>query len=192
MNTEELIKIWNNNFPNFPPVPSELKNRFKERWLRIHTLPKSKRYPENEGEYNEILQRHNLILSDLFRRNHQYFLITFHYGYKSEGLTKDKKLQKLNLQRNLWCSFKADEFDNDSFYWHAYFDEHIWKEHLFDALFRLVIDDEVENVMFFSTEKNILYHPYDGGADIFFINSELRDFYKDKYKDWLSKHPLEL
>jgi len=57
MHTEEIEKLWNKNFSNFPPVPSELKNYFKDRWLRIHTLPESKRYPENENEYAVIIKR---------------------------------------------------------------------------------------------------------------------------------------
>ena len=77
-----------------------------------------------------------------------------------------------------------------NFFWHIYFDTKIWKEDSVNELFRLVANDEVPNVMFFSVEKQIVYHPYDGGSDIIFDNSQLRDFYKEKYKDWLSKHPL--
>ena len=95
--TTELEKGWNENFPDFPLIPSELKNHFQDRWLRIHSLPESKRHPENADEYVEILRRHNLILTDLFGRSHQYFLITFTYGYESEELLKDKELCDLNL-----------------------------------------------------------------------------------------------
>lgn len=193
MTGEELTEHWDNNFPDFPPEANQLKFKFNERWFRIHTLPESKRYPENEDEYNEIFRRHNLILSDLFGLDQTYYLLTTGFGYKRENLPKNKKVQKLGLQKNYWRHFLTDDDkDFEPFYAYLYFDERLWIENSMDKLFRLVTDEEAYEVMFFSVRKKILYHPYDGGADIILKNSELRDFYKEKYKDWLSKHPLGL
>ncbi|WP_078592168.1 DUF3885 domain-containing protein [Streptomyces pseudogriseolus] len=35
-----------------------------------------------------------------------------------------------------------------------------------------------------------LYHPYDGGADVFLTSPEERDRMRDRHADWLSSHPL--
>jgi hypothetical protein len=191
MTGEELTKQWNKMFPDFPPVAAELKHFFKERWFRIHTLPESKRYAENKSEYNEILNRHNVILSDLFSADHSYILLS-EYGSESKEPVTDKRIEKLNLQKNYRLSLQADDDDSEHFYSHFYFDSKCWEENSLNDLFLLIADDEIRNIMLFSIEKSIVYHPYDGGADIFFKNSELRDIYKEKYINWLSKHPLGL
>ena len=190
---EELTKRWEKNFSNLLPIAYELKNEFNDRWFRIHTLPESKRYPENEGEYHEIFRRHNLILSDLFGTNQQFVLITMGFGFNDKTIAADEKLKDLGFQNNFWISIDvSDETDKVPYFWNLFYDELKWKESLLNNLFRLVINDEIREVMLFSTEQNFVYHPYDGGADIIFQNSVLRDKYKEKYKDWLSKHPKGL
>ncbi|MGW0757697.1 DUF3885 domain-containing protein [Streptomyces sp. NPDC002814] len=37
-----------------------------------------------------------------------------------------------------------------------------------------------------------IHHPYDGGADVFLATSEDRDRMRDRYGDWLSRHPSGL
>ena len=56
-------------------------------------------------------------------------------------------------------------------------------------LFRLVACDEVGNILIISTTKNVVYHPYDGGADVILPSSEMRDILREEYKEWLSSHP---
>jgi hypothetical protein len=50
--------------------------------------------------------------------------------------------------------------------------------------------------MFFSVFENYkatgLFAPYDGGVDMILENSEQRDEFKAKYKDWLSSYPQGL
>lgn len=193
MKSNELTQSWNDNFPNFLPIAHKLKEKFSERWFRIHTLPESKRYPENEQEFDEIFRRHNLTLTDLFGTSQKYFLLTNSYGLSLEKIKREAKLVKLNLQKNYWQSVNIVEDDEfEPYYWHIYFDEKDWAEGSLDGLFRLVANDAVGGVTLFSADKKVAYHPYDGGADIIFDNSNLRDFYKDKYKDWLSIYPSGL
>ncbi len=188
MSVKELTKSWQQNFQHFPPIAHELKHSYSERWFRIHTLLDSKRYAENQREYEEIFNRHNFIVSDLIGIESSFFLLSASYRMINEKPTQDKRLVKLNLQSDYWrniCPFE----DTAEICWDIYFDELIWKENSLDDLLRLVADDEIRNVMFFSVRENLIYHPYDGGADIILKTKELRDFYKSKYKDWLSKHP---
>lgn len=132
-------------------------------------------------------------MSDLFGVNHSYLLLTTGYSTNAKKPSKDKKLERLNLQTNLWLSISiAEENDEKPFYWHIYFDKKNWEAKSVNKLFLLIADDKIRNIIFYSFEKNIVYHPYDGGADLIFENSQLRDFYKEKYKDWLSNLPSGL
>lgn len=193
MQNEELTNLWNVSFSDFLPIAYELKNKFNERWLRIHALPGSKRYPENEDEYDEIFRRHNLILADLFGADHSFLLITMGYGFNKDSISEEMKLKDLGLQKNFWMSIDVShEDDKESYYLNLFYDELKWRNNLLNNVFRLVADEKIREIMLFSIERNIVYHPYDGGADIIFENSILRDKYKEKYKDWLSNHPKGL
>lgn len=193
MTNEKLSKHWNAGFPDCLPIAYELKNKFSKRWLRIHALPESKRYADNEKEYAEILRRHNFILSDLFDADHSFVLLSKGYGLNINVISEDKKLKVLGLQKNFWLSINvSDETDEENYFWNLFYDEIKWRENSFNNLLRLVADDEINEIMFFSIENNIIYHPYDGGADIILKDSILRDKYKEKYRDWLSNHPKGL
>ena len=63
--------------------------------------------------------------------------------------------------------------------------EKTWKSQDFDAILKEMADDEVR-YFFVGQIQNCLIAPYDGGVDIILKDTETRDFYKEKYKDWLS------
>ena len=63
--------------------------------------------------------------------------------------------------------------------------EKTWKSQDFDAILKEIADDEAR-YFFVGQVQNCLIVPYDGGVDIILKDTETRDFYKEKYKDWLS------
>ena len=60
-----------------------------------------------------------------------------------------------------------------------------WNQHQYDTVLSAVADDQIR-FFFLSIEKNIIIAPYDGGIDFIMKDTETRDFYKSKYKEWLS------
>jgi hypothetical protein len=62
VDTGALTKLWHQRWPGCSKMPYELRG-VHDRWVRFHTLPASKRYPETEYEYEYeyeyILGRHN-------------------------------------------------------------------------------------------------------------------------------------
>lgn len=40
------------------PLPFLLRENIKSSWFRIHSLPQSKRYPENDTDWNILMARH--------------------------------------------------------------------------------------------------------------------------------------
>ena len=61
-----------------------------------------------------------------------------------------------------------------------------------DALLRAVADYELVNVILADRDLNWLYHPYDGGADVYARDAAQRDRLLGKHAEWLSSHPLGL
>ncbi|MGW6733237.1 DUF3885 domain-containing protein [Streptomyces sp. NPDC055013] len=57
-----LSALWQRQFPKGPPIAHELRAAYSDRWVRFHSLPDSKRYPESEDEYAIVLHRYNTVL----------------------------------------------------------------------------------------------------------------------------------
>lgn len=56
---EDVAARWAEVFGECQPIGYVCREALPARWLRIHSLPKSKRYPDTEPEYQELLRRHN-------------------------------------------------------------------------------------------------------------------------------------
>jgi hypothetical protein len=65
MSPEDLLSYWRRTYGDAPLVGHALRERFPQRWLRIHNLPDAKRYAETEDERREILRRQNELFSEL-------------------------------------------------------------------------------------------------------------------------------
>jgi hypothetical protein len=59
MPDEDLLRRWEETWPAHRPYADELRSAYPERWVHFHSLPQSKRYPENEDEYAIVLDRYN-------------------------------------------------------------------------------------------------------------------------------------
>ena len=71
-----MLNQWQHQFPGSEPVAHRLRTAFPSRWVRFHSLPESKRYPEGEGEYATVLGRHNRILGHLLGSGRAVVLLT--------------------------------------------------------------------------------------------------------------------
>jgi hypothetical protein len=194
MTPAEFNDYWQQHYPNSPPIGHLLRQAYEDRWFRIHTLPESKRYPETEEDYQEILRRHNMLLSDLLGENGEFVLITTGYsGTPNPAPPYPEHLSTIGLQEHLMTSPTPKDYEeDDQDYWHFYMSERVWKPNSLDDLLRLVADWAIANVLMVSIKQECIYHPYDGGADIILESGSARDLKKEQYSAWLSKHPQGL
>ncbi|MCU1290454.1 MAG: hypothetical protein JWN60_2683, partial [Acidobacteria bacterium] len=61
-----------------------------------------------------------------------------------------------------------------------------------DDVLLCVANEQIYNFFVVSCEHGRIFAPYDGGVDVILENTEERDEFKAKYKDWLSLHPSGL
>jgi hypothetical protein len=184
---EEIDKFWNENLNDFEPLAHELKLAFKDRWIRFHSLPDSKRYPESELEYEEIFSRYTAVLLDLGGSSSRIFVVLPEYSESNVALHPAEELRSLFSHSEYWRTI--DQLEECGVYWHLHVAEiQIPSENL-NTLFRLVANDEVRNILVVLPKNRSVFHPYDGGADIIATSEEAKEELKDKYKAWLSRHP---
>ena len=188
MNCIEFNKYWDLNYPESNPIGHELKGVYPDKWLRIHSLPESKRYAESENEYQIILNRQNKLISELIGEDSEVIIVSGQYEMKltdeiSSELSEYGKFEKcrtIELHK-----IYPEEYEDDFFYG-FYFRTDIWKRNSQNKLLKNIADDEFR-AMFVCPKRNYIIAPYDGGMDIIVDSEEKRNELKVKYKDWLSQ-----
>ncbi|MCX4586630.1 hypothetical protein [Streptomyces sp. NBC_01481] len=81
---ELLAGLWQERRPSGPLIAHTFRSTYCDRWVRFHSLPESKRYPESEDEYAIVLDRYNTILDELFAGT-DVFVVTMDWSYTPTG-----------------------------------------------------------------------------------------------------------
>jgi hypothetical protein len=187
-----MLGNWQGQFPGCEPVASLLRAALPDRWVRFHSLPGSKRYPEGEAEYATVLDRHNRVLGELTGPEPRVVLLTTAYSETPEPVRHDPQLLALDPDAVPWRTVPMHELDGDFAapnFWHVFASEWDWRPGLFNPIIRLVADDVVANVMVAHPACRWLLHPYDGGMDVIAESPAARDRLKFAFADWLSARP---
>ncbi|WP_260608936.1 hypothetical protein [Streptomyces sp. WAC 01325] len=193
MDRDRLSALWQRQFPKGPPIAHELRNAYSDRWVRFHSLPGSKRYPETEDEYAIVLHRYNTILDELFAGTDIY-VITVAWSWRSEDSELPPRRREVHPEAIRWTTLACEDDpdpENHS-YTHIYADRRRWKPGTVDALLREVAEDVLSGVIITDSDLRRIHHPYDGGADVIVTTSEERDRLRDKHLGWLPQNPAGL
>jgi hypothetical protein len=191
MTAEQFKSFWTSTYPDTVLIQHHFRHNFTDRWFRIHSLPDSKRYAEDETEWKILLGRHNEIISDLLDNGSNFILVTG--GHTSENyielhpIDEVKSIQEIpfvSLDPIDLHKISPDEYDSGQFYT-PMFAEQSWQLHKFDNLLKDIAEDNLR-AFFISVDKELIIAPYDGGVDLILKDTKTRDFYKQKYSDWLS------
>ncbi|MFB7652386.1 MULTISPECIES: hypothetical protein [unclassified Streptomyces] len=191
--TGTLAELWRARHPSGPPVAHTFRSTYADRWVRFHSLPHSKRYPESEDEYATVLHRYNTVLDELFTGSDVY-VVTTDWSWSD---TPDAAAAFPTPRRELhpgglhWWT-ESDVADPDpEFHTHTrfYADRRPWRRGCVDELLRAVADEALAEVFVTDTELRRVHHPYDGGADVVLATPGERDRLRERHIDWLSGHP---
>lgn len=193
MKEQKFKLLWKSTFPEAYPIGYELKEIYKKRWFRIHSLPESKRYADTEEEYQIIFHRQNTIVEDIIGENEKVVLLFGLYNYditnsnyrKIEEFCEFEQVDRLALHK-----IRPEEYEEE-LYLDVYAKRTVWKANQRNSILKAIADDEIR-MMIISFKKKRIINPYDGGVDLILESEEIRDTYKKKYQKWLSKHPTGL
>lgn len=194
MTPEDFLELWKRRYGNCLPIGSYLREAYRSRWLRIHTLPKGKRYATVNDEYRTILHRHNTLLSDLLREDEVFVLVSVGYSFSPSPTSTVLETDVWIEGSQHWLSARMPDIEEDDEpnYCHFFMSENRWKAGSFDPLLKMVSDDSVANILFVGSDASTIYHPYDGGGDVFLPSETVRASYAQRYSEWRSPHPLGL
>ncbi|MEU8640738.1 hypothetical protein AB0C91_02330 [Streptomyces sp. NPDC048674] len=190
LDVSRLSELWQRQWPQGPPVGHELRTAYSDRWVRFHSLPRSKRYPETEDEYGIVLHRYNTVLDELFHGT-EVHVLTVAWSWEPHGVHLPEERHAVHSESSLWSSLAFEDDPDPEFhtYTHFYVDRRPWRYGTVDAILRAVADDTLHGVIITDTEMRRLHHPYDGGADLILPTPEERDLLRNRHSAWLSESP---
>lgn len=192
MTSEQFNIFWAANYPATIPLSYCFRHDYADRWFRIHSLPESKRYAENDEDWSILLTRQNNIIKDLLGDSSLLYAVTGEYDFDGSNETpmfhsyeifddlKFNKLGTIDLHK-----ISPNEYDNGTTF-RPFVAELNWKENKYNDILKSIANGETR-IFFISVGKKCLIAPYDGGVDFVLETSKIKDAYKTKYKDWLSE-----
>ena len=188
---------WRTQWPDCRPVGHELRSSAHETWARFHSLPESKRYAENEAEYDELLTRHFTLLSELSSSTStptdDLRVITVAWSESPEHGERDSGLISAFPEGHYWRSIAYDLSNLDHPVWtHLFVGSTALDTDELRSLLLLVADDGTREVIICPPGLNWLYHPYDGGGDVIAPDHTTRDILRARHADWLPDNPQGL
>ena len=179
---------WRATFGDIAPAGFVCRNAHPERWLRVHSLPESKRYPETNTERREILERHAAVARHVLGDGTQCTLFISRWGPARVWAADDLPwLGVLPAHLASFLSPEDDGFVNEpDWEWLQVFGIDItWKAHGHDRLVLACANDATGPLLVANLFRGTAYAPYDGGADLFFPDSMAVDVARDAFGDWV-------
>ncbi|MEV0223620.1 hypothetical protein [Streptomyces sp. NPDC050704] len=182
-----LAGLWQERRSSGPPLAHTFRSTYADRWVRFHSLPGSKRYPESEDEYAIVLDRYNTVLDELFTGK-DVFVVTMDWADTPTGPAGyPTPRETLHPNGVRWWTESEQDDPDPEFHTHIrlYADQRPWRRGCVDELLRAVADDQLVEVFITDTELRRIHHPYDGGADVVLTTTSERNRLRGQYTAWL-------
>lgn len=187
MRGNEFMNYWNKKHPESLPVCHELKSVYHDKWFRVHSLPKSKRYPETVLEWETLLNRQNQLIEDLIGTGTEVIIL---FPYFSEKVISNipKTISNFGVLHKA-TAFHLHEVRSETYktemYLYIFTRVVKWQKDHQNNLLKAIAEDQIR-AMFICPSKESIIAPYDGGVDIITHSKEQKNICKLKYADWLS------
>jgi hypothetical protein len=180
-----FLGFWAQRFGVVPPLNWKLKGGLPDRWLRIHTLPDSKRYASAESEAAEIAERQVTTAKALFEDDTPVWLVTWRYPPPSAARELAQPNEKVGVPL-VEVGVIAGDVEDETI---AVLVARLrWSPSTSARLRRAIAEDE-ERAMWVHERTAEVFAPYDGGVDLIFSSAERRDQYRQRFSAWLSPRP---
>jgi hypothetical protein len=185
-----MAETWTARFGDLAPVAHLMRAALPDRWLRIHSLPDSKRYPESEPEYSELLGRHNKVASEILGENSEAILFAHAWGTSADFRSA---FAEFGWARGLGLVDASTVIlppagDGESSIVIGECSIR-WSAQTWNTLLRDVAAWRTTSMVIYNPRSGEVYAPYDGGADIFVARTDRVAILKQKWSLWLSAHP---
>ncbi len=170
-----FLADWALLHPGVPPIGHRLKTAYSKRWMRIHSLPASKRYPDTVEEWAILLHRQNTLIDYLIPQDTPILIA----------------INRIEPECHLFQSYAPlplgviQEAPSEPIY-DSFLIETTWENDPRNPILSMMAD---ENLQGFIIAPDCLIHPYDGGVDIIVKDPHTAYVLRRRFKEWLSARP---
>jgi len=185
-----LAETTNAAFGALPAVGHVLRSAISDRWLRVHSLPNSKRYAETDAEYDELLRRHNELAVEILGSHQRAILFLHVWGTAADvpaAFSGFGWAAQLDLDSANPTVYQSPEADDPDLVVAGF--PILWSPQSWNSLLRDIANARLNSVVLLNAATGETYAPYDGGADLFLANSERVATLADRWASWLSERP---
>ena len=183
----EFVARWHAWYSDAEPFGYAIGAARTGRWLRIHSLPGSRRYPATEADRQEVLSRHNAAAALILGHDPAVLV-----GYDDEGRLELPAAHPLRPWLPDASPVARIALDDDGEASVSVFAGPVrWSGGMLDQPFLMVAEDAMR-LMLVNWRTGAVYAPYDGGADLYFATPEDRDRARERFAAWLSPDPSGL
>ena len=182
MTSEQIAADWKASFGLAGPCGFLCREAHHDLWVRIHSLPESKRYPENEADRAEILRRHNTVASLILGENADCIVFAARFGRLPE-IDGGTLVGIGDLRFAHVPALSINEGDESIQFFAT---QTVWCFGVFDDLILAAAENSIGPILFANLNLGTAYSPYDGGADLFLESHSAVKTAKDFWKSWLS------
>jgi hypothetical protein len=177
------IPAWSRHFDT-APLGYLLRKAHPDRWLRVHSLPESKRYSTGPEEQEIVLHRQATLAAELLTTD-PVQLITVQWAAVPDESSQAKQIAHFGDR-----TFHAlghlgraiDPVDGGPSFWAS---DGTWENALERQALLAIANDEIR-ALWLNTRSGEVFAPYDGGVDLILQCRERRDALRLKYVEWLS------
>lgn len=176
---------WTSAFPGCLPVGYLLREAYEDVWLRIHSLPDSKRYADTPDEWRELLRRHRTVADAVLGQGATCWMI------RPELTLEQHERETVPFAEALaafdWKALDLGDSRIDGRPAKLLGVPVPWDATALEPVLRAVADDLTGPLLFFSMETAQAYAPYDGGADLFFRTRSASQEAVRRWYLWLAR-----
>jgi hypothetical protein len=173
-----------------PPINYLFKIFYTDCWLRIHSLPDSKRYADTDEEWQILFDTQNAILDDIFSEGESVSLFVGVFSSGTLNIVDSPDVDNECLNKFQFTALDiidlhamtGEYYDEDVFYT-PYFTQLQYKSEGYNEILKTVANDEIR-VFFLNDRTKTIFAPYDGGVDIIYPDNSMKDIYKIKYSNY--------
>lgn len=185
----EFCRWWSERFPAAWPIGWSLREHGPREWLRIHSLPGSRRGPDDDADWNELLARHREVATTVLGDRFDCWIVVGHdidepppveLGALAPApvarVEPIELIDRWTVAGQLALAFAVARAP--------------WDFVCLEPLVRASARGDLASLVIASAEvPGQLYAPYEGGADLFFHRFCEHDDALRRFRPWLSPRP---
>lgn len=177
-----LLRDWQHRYGDAPPLGWVMRERFRPRWFRVHTLPGGKRYATTEAERGEVRRRQNELIADVLGEGAVCWFIFGYYG--EEAHLPGDVAGELRAMGPVGLTSVGPRDAGLVETYPLLVARLTWGAGALDRVLAAVADDVLETPLLVSADLRRVVAPYDGGVDVIVETPARRAELARRYGRW--------